>query len=243
MAEGATVTFVLVHGGGFGSSTWDRLIPHLSAPTLAIDLPGRGKRRDVDLADVTTQECAEAVVADMEAADVRDAVIVGHSLAGVTVPRVLALAPERLQAAVLISAIVPAQGENVMTAMDPATRAAVEPALRAGVYSPGSGAGLEMLCNDLNEEQTSFVVQSRTDDSVRLLTDPMDLTGIRQSVPRWWIHLTLDHRVPPALQHEGNVRWGGRVLTMDTGHMAMVADPRGLAAHLNAIHSNPGAVP
>jgi hypothetical protein len=137
---------------------------------------------------------------------------------------------------------VPAEGENVMTTMDPNTRAAVEPTLQAGVYSPGAGAGLEMLCNDLDEEQTSFVVRSRTDDSVRLLTDPMDLTGLRTPVPRWWIGLNLDQRVPPSLQHDCNARWGGRVLTLDTGHMAMVADPVGLAAHLNAIRAHPRRV-
>jgi pimeloyl-ACP methyl ester carboxylesterase len=235
------MTYVLVHGGGFGSAAWDRLLPFLPGHVLAVDLPGRGVRAEVDLADVTTQACAEAVVADMVAEDVQDAVLVGHSLAGVTIPRIMALAPERLRAAVLVSAIVPSHGEPVMTTMDPATRAAVEPALAAGVYSPGAGAGLEMLCNDLDAEQVEFVVRSRTDDSARLLSEPADLSGLTASVPRWYVHLTLDQRVPPALQDTCNVHWDGRRVTLATGHMAMVADPRGLAEILEAIRRDPRA--
>lgn len=237
------MTYVLVHGGGFGSSAWERLLPFLPGRVLAVDLPGRGVRADVDLAGVTTQTCAEAVVADMVAEDVQDAVLVGHSLAGVTVPRIMALAPERLRAAVLVSAIVPRHGEPVMTTMDPATRAAVEPALTSGVYSPGAGAGLEMLCNDLDADQVEFVVQSRTNDSARLLSEPADLSGLTAPVPRWYVHLTLDQRVPPALQDACNVHWGGRRVTLDTGHMAMVADPRGLAEILEAIRRDPRADP
>ena len=233
------MTYVLVHGGGFGSGAWDRLLPFLPGPVLAVDLPGRGVHTDVDLRGVTTQACAEAVVATMAAADVQDAVLVGHSLAGVTIPRIMALAPEQLRAAVLVSAIVPRHGEPVMTTMDPATRAAVEPALTSGVYSPGAGAGLEMLCNDLDDEQVAFVVRSRTDDSMRLLSEPADLSGIAAPVPRWYIHLTRDQRVPPALQDECNIRWGGHRVTLDTGHMAMVANPRGLARILEAIRRDP----
>jgi hypothetical protein len=125
--------------------------------------------------------------------------------------------------------------------MAPATRAAVAPTLDNGVYRPGAGAGLDQLCNDLNDEQTEFVIGSRTHDSVLLLTKPNDLAGLAQPVPRWYVHLTLDQRVPPALQEECNARWGGERRTLATGHMAMVANPQGLAEILNAIRHEPMA--
>jgi pimeloyl-ACP methyl ester carboxylesterase len=233
--------YVLVHGGGFGSACWDRLRPLLREPVLAVDLPGRGTRAGDDLRTVSTQDCAEAVAADIEAADLRDVVLVGHSLAGVVVPRVLALVPDRLRAAVLVAAIVPAEGETVMSTMAPATREAVGPAIADGLYRPGDGAGLEMLCHDLDEEQTAFVVRTRTDDSARLLTDPTDLSGLDTAVPRWWVRLTRDRRVPPDLQTAGNGRWRGTEVSLDTGHMAMVADPVGLAAILERIGREPSS--
>lgn len=234
------MSYVLVHGGGFTARAWDPLVPHLTGPALAVDLPGRGRRADAVLSEVGVQECAEAVVEEMEAAGLGDAVLVGHSLAGVTVPRVLALAPERFRAAVLVSALVPSEGGTVMDTMAPSTRAAVVPALAGGVYSPGGGAGLDMLTHDLDEEQTAFVVGSRCDDSARLITEPMGLAGIGNTVPRWYVHLERDQRVPPALQDECNARWQGRRVTLDTGHMAMVADPRGLAALLEEIRTTSG---
>ena len=61
--------FVLIHGGAHSSRCWDRLVPLFDAPALAIDLPGRG------------------AVGDIEEGNVADAVLVGHSMAGLEHPR------------------------------------------------------------------------------------------------------------------------------------------------------------
>ncbi|MEU7813129.1 alpha/beta fold hydrolase [Pseudonocardia sp. NPDC049154] len=43
------MSFVLVHGAGYGASCWDELVPLLEHDTLAVDLPGRGSRAGTDL--------------------------------------------------------------------------------------------------------------------------------------------------------------------------------------------------
>ncbi|MEH6382571.1 MAG: alpha/beta fold hydrolase, partial [Dietzia cercidiphylli] len=43
------MSFLLVHGAGMGATSWERLIPHLNGPAVAVDLPGRGARAHVDL--------------------------------------------------------------------------------------------------------------------------------------------------------------------------------------------------
>ncbi|WP_308115765.1 alpha/beta hydrolase [Rhodococcus sp. BP-241] len=60
------MSFVLVHGAGMGASCWDRLVPRLTGRVVAVDLPGRGERADIDLRTVTLEDCADAIVADVE---------------------------------------------------------------------------------------------------------------------------------------------------------------------------------
>ena len=115
------MSFVLIHGAGFGANCWDELIPHLDTEALAVDLPGRGTRADVSLRAITLADCAGAVREDVEAKDLRDVVLVGHSFAGVTVPRVLDLLPDRIRHVVLVSAVVPPDGSRVLDQVDPKT--------------------------------------------------------------------------------------------------------------------------
>src|ERR1700728_4166298 len=84
---------VLVHGGEHAADCWDLVVAELRCAepglrTLAVDLPGRG-RTPGDLATATIDEWVDSVVADIEDAGLGDIVIVGHSMAGVTVPGVV----------------------------------------------------------------------------------------------------------------------------------------------------------
>src|ERR1035438_5170739 len=59
------MTYVLVHGGGSTGRFWDRLLPHLDRPALAVDLPGRAGNPP-DLATRSAAEGAESGGADSE---------------------------------------------------------------------------------------------------------------------------------------------------------------------------------
>ena len=61
-------------------------------------------------------------------------VLVGHSFAGVTVPRVLDLLPDRIRHVVLVSAVVPPDGSRVLDQVDPGVRDLVEQSIAGGVY-------------------------------------------------------------------------------------------------------------
>jgi pimeloyl-ACP methyl ester carboxylesterase len=114
--------FVLIHGATMGAGSWERIIPLLGDEALAVDLPGRGSRAGIDLRTVTLEDCAEAVVVDIVGRDLTDIVLVGHSFGGVTVPRVMALAPERIRHVLLLSAVVPEGGTRVLDQIDPDVR-------------------------------------------------------------------------------------------------------------------------
>ena len=144
--------FVLVHGGGMDGSCWDRLVPLLDGDVVVVDLPGRAGRADVALAGVTIDACAAAVASDLLAADLNDAVLVGHSLAGVTLPRVVAQVRERIKRVVFVSAVISPHGTSVLENIDASVRSAVEDSLGGGIYSQDPSAIAPFLCNDLDEE-------------------------------------------------------------------------------------------
>jgi pimeloyl-ACP methyl ester carboxylesterase len=81
-------TFVLVHGAWHGAWCWSRLLPEMEArghTSVVMDLP-------VEDGDATFEDYADAVLRSY-AADVEDAVLVGHSLGAMVLPLVVAARP------------------------------------------------------------------------------------------------------------------------------------------------------
>lgn len=225
--------FVLIHGATMGADCWDLLTPLLDGEVLAVDLPGRGRRADNDLRTVTLEDCGKAVAADIVERDLTDIVLVGHSFGGVTVPRVLSLVPERIRQVLLLSAVVPEDGTRVLDQIDPEVRAAVEAGIAGGIYSVGEEAARAMLCNDADDEQSTFILDRVVDDAAALLTETVDLSGYRLPIPRTYIHLSNDQCYPPELQTRSAQRIGADTVTVAAGHMAMVTVPAQLAAIMN----------
>jgi pimeloyl-ACP methyl ester carboxylesterase len=100
-------TFSLVHGAWHGAWCWERLIPELESlghRTVAVDLPS-------DDPDATFEAYADVVAESLEAAAGADAILVGHSMAGPTIP----LVPERhpVRRLVYLCAVVPSPGVSV----------------------------------------------------------------------------------------------------------------------------------
>jgi pimeloyl-ACP methyl ester carboxylesterase len=227
--------FVLVHGAGFGANCWDRLLPFLDRPALAVDLPGRGSRVDVPLTSVTLEDCATAILDDVATIDDDDLVLVGHSFAGVSVPRVMAELAPRLRHVVFLSAVVPPDATSVLDQIDPGVREAVRASTAGGIYAQDRDGAQMMLCNDMDAEQTAWTLDRVVDDSAALLTETVDLSGLSAEVLRTYVRLTEDHCYSPELQERSAARVSGDVQYLDTGHMAMVSAPEQLAKLLNAL--------
>jgi pimeloyl-ACP methyl ester carboxylesterase len=231
---------VLIHGAGYGARCWDRLLPHLEGDVVAVDLPGRGTRADIALGDVSVAMCADAVRDDIVAHDLHDVVLVGHSMAGIVVPRVVELAPERIRNIVLVSAVIPPHGTRVLDGIDPDVRASVEAAISEGVYTQSEEANVMMLCNDLDDEASAWVLERVVDDAAALLSEPVDLTGYSRGIPTVYVRLDLDCCVPPDVQQDAQARAGAEAVHIEAGHMVMVGQPRRLADVLNRLDSPTG---
>lgn len=230
------MSVVLIHGATLGAGCWDRLTPLLDGEVLAVDLPGRGTRADVDVRGVTLEDCGKAVVTDILQRDLTEIVLVGHSFGGVTVPLVMSLVPDRIRHVVLLSAVVPEDGTRVLDQIDADVRVSVEAGISGGVYSVGVDAARAMLCNDADAEQSTFILDQVVDDAAALLAETVDLSGYELPIPRTYVQLSEDNCYPPELQAKSTERINAEVAKLSAGHMAMVTAPDQVASILNGLH-------
>jgi pimeloyl-ACP methyl ester carboxylesterase len=222
---------VLIHGGGLDASSWDLLVPHLQRPVLAVDLPGRGAH-PADPASVTLAGAAASVVADIDAAGFDSVVLVGHSLAGCSMPAMVGLLGKRVEHAVFIACTVPEDGTSSFSTLD----AAFLTKLGEGGLTDG-GITRELFANDLDDEQYEWFLDHRVGEAPGLVTEAVDLAPLRAPFPRTWVRTLHDVIIPPAKQMRfvGNVGGGCAVVDIDAAHMCMISQPKALAAILDAI--------
>ena len=223
------MTYVLIHGGAHGAWCWDPLIPELDGSALAVDLPGRGGNPG-DLEKLSLRDFAASVALDIESRGLSRVILVGHSMAGLTMPRVIEQLPERIAHAVFVSCVIPSEGQTLHEAMD----------IRADDLTPGGlppDAAREMFCNDMDEAQTRLVLGNLCPEAPGPMREPVSLAGLRRPLPRTYVKLLRDQALTPAQQDQAirNAGPGCGVVELDAGHNAMISQPRALAGILNRI--------
>jgi pimeloyl-ACP methyl ester carboxylesterase len=236
----AMIPVVLVHGGGLDGRCWDPTRALMSAPSIAVDLPGRGAH-PADLRTVTFADCAESVRADVDAAGFDDIVLAGHSLAGCSMPDMIGLLGDRVRHAVFVACTVPETGTSAFDTLDPEVQAMA----RAGVAAAGDAEPRAMdgelaklvLGNDLSDEQMAFCLERLVAEAPNLSDSPVDLAPLHPDLPSTWVCTLQDMIVAAGKQRRfaTNVGPNCHVLDLDAGHMCMVGQPDRTAAILDEI--------
>jgi len=232
---------VLVHGGGFDARCWDLVLPHLRAPAIAVDLPGRGDR-PADLATVRLAGCAAAIVEDVDKAGFDEVVLAGHSLAGCSLPGAIGLLGERVRHAVFVACTVPEDGTSCFDTLDPAIQAMGRAAVERGDQSdPGvmdSAMAKALFGNDLDDEQFAWCVERMVPEAPQLIVDPVDLAQLHSAsaMPRTWIRTLQDVILPPDKQLRFAANVGNcEIVDLDAAHMCMISRPAATAALLDRL--------
>jgi pimeloyl-ACP methyl ester carboxylesterase len=240
------MTYVLIHGGGTTARFWDRLLPWLDRPALAVDLPGRGAK-PADLATLSVEQEVASVVADVAAARLHDPIVlVAHSSGGLVVPGVVKGLAGRVAHVVLNAALVPPEGGCALDCMKPSQRvglsSAVEHARRDGVVItlPGPPADPESF-------RSAYGGDPLDDDTLAFVTDPVRC--VRDTVhhyfqPVCWsgaadvavsyLLTERDRPVPTAMQQEMITRLPRppAIVRLDSGHVPAVTMPETFARTL-----------
>jgi len=240
----AMPALVLVHGGGFAADCWEPTVDVIRSvepelKVLAVDLPGRGNKAG-DLTTACVDGWVDSVVSDIENAALDDLVIVGHSLAGVTVPGVVTkLGSARVREMILATAQVPANGSALVDTFPGALswyarRTAKRNVQKSRSLRPGglpTALARFVFCNGMTPAQRRFTLAGSCQESSPIMIEKVDRSGMPDEVPRTWILTRRDRAVSMKIQHECMAALGGvqTLIEIDTCHMLMVSEPQLLA--------------
>lgn len=130
---------VFLHGSGYSHLTWvlqTRALAYDGWNVLAPDLPGHGLSQGEPPASV--EEMAAFALAVMDAAGADKALLAGHSMGGLIALEIARIAPQRVEALVLIgtAAEIPVNPKLVETAVTKPDEAIA--AMNAWGYGPGA---------------------------------------------------------------------------------------------------------
>ena len=237
--------YVLVHGSGHGSWCWRRVVPLLEAQghrVAAVDLPGNG-HDDTPLADVTLETYAEHVCGVLDSLD-GPAVLVGHSLGGLSVSRAAELRPDKVALLVYLAAALLQDGEAFMSpasqepddvrrVLETRTNWTIAADLSHVVHKPEFSPG--RFYNNCAQEDVDWAMTMLAPQPVGPLVSPMRISAENYGrVPRVYIACSMDNAVPPERGAEMYAALPcAEVITMDTDHSPFLNMPEELARQLD----------
>lgn len=241
------MTYLLIHGGGTTARFWDRLVPLLDGPTIAVDMPGRNGR-DADLGSLTVDQEVASILCDVAAAEVVEPItVVAHSSGGLVVPGLVAgLGPERVERIVLNAALVPSEGGCGLECMQPRHREALVAFLEARgaeeppLTTPGPPA-------DPEDFRTTYGGDPLDDDALEFVVDPLRCVAdtvhhyfqpvrwsMVEGIPITYVINNRDRPIPTGTQTRmlRHLPDPVSVVHLDTGHIPAVTVPDHFAAIL-----------
>lgn len=249
MSDKQAVSFVLIHGGSFNSRYWDLVIPLLNGETLAVDLPGR-RSKPADINAVCIKNWVDSVIEDIKERDLHNIVMVGHSLAGVTMPGVAAAMPERFRHIVYSSCSVPSEGNKAASFLRADLKEfmqTIEPAVLSGALSLDQDIEQSEILNTVeligetpSQQQSDFVSDPERrayPEALKVMFEAFSWRDYPEHIPSTYIKNNGDILVTPELQDVmiANISGNPEVIETECPHCVEVVAPELVAGILNTI--------
>lgn len=222
-------TYVLVHGAWHGGWCWKRVVPALRSAGHVVHTPtltGLGERTHLASPTIDLDVHIADVVNLIEAEELREVVLVGHSYGGMVITGVADRAADRLRRVVYLDAFLPESGKCLLDYLHPDRRSIIEQGARSGFVPP-----LPMRIFGVTDPQdVAWVSRHEVPQSYRTFAQPLHFTGKGGAgLPRTFVYCSS----PPtgsfdqfAARLRTDPAWGFHELK--TGHDSMITDPQGV---------------
>jgi pimeloyl-ACP methyl ester carboxylesterase len=229
-AQTAAHTFVLVHGAWHGGWCWSRVAGRLRSAGHLVFTPtqtGLGERKHLLSKDITLDTFTTDIVNVIEAEELSDIILVGHSFGGNAISGVADAIPGRIRHLVYLDSLMVEGGKAPFDNLPPdvvAARLKAAEETSGGLSLPApppSAFGV----SDAND--TEWVKRRLTPHPLGTYTSTLNIGGpVGNNLPRTYIACTN----PPYAALQASRDWvkaqqGWRRAEIATGHDAMVMAP------------------
>lgn len=226
-------TYVLVHGAFHGGWCWSRVAQRLTAAGHTVYTPtqtGLGERRHLLSKDITMNVFVEDIVEVIEAEELHDVYLVGHSFGGGAVTGVVDRIPQRIRRLVYLDAGIPMEGKSSFDRLPPGvreTRIKAAEEFSGGVSIPIPPANTFGLTETADVE---WIQRRMTPHPLRTyMTVPTVTHPIGNGLPATYIRCTAPyyHNVDSSGAYAKS-RQDWQYLEIKAGHDAMISHPEEL---------------
>lgn len=239
---------VLVHGGGQGGWIWDETVAAIRivaggevGRVVALDVPGCGAKRERDTSGLNTPEVIAELIAELDALDIQDSLLVGHSMAGTLLPGMIAAGPGRFARAVYFTCAAPAQGQTIRQMMGNRQQGSDEAAV-GWPMDPATTTPADLFraafCNDMDPATTdrflSLLFRDNWPAACGNSWAQWEYDAAR-SIPATYVIALADRILTVPWQRRFAERFHAeRIRYLDSGHQGMNTRPFSLAEILIA---------
>ena len=228
--------FLLIHGAMRGAWLWDRLMPLLmkgGGNPMAIDLPGHGDRT-AEGSFTTMSTYINDVIQFIRKENLKDLVLVGHSMSGIVISKVAEEVPERVKHLVYLAAVVPKNNEALIDLLTKERQEAIRKLQGKAKDIFGPLETLRpMYFTDLEGEEKEFYLRQLTPQPLAVFFEKIHFKQFPNiPIPMTYLLGLRDKSLPPDLTKRFAERLGVEPIEIDAGHDLMVSRPGEVAKTL-----------
>lgn len=237
----AAQCFVLLHGAWHGGWCWRDVAAALRARGHRVTTPtqtGLGERRHLLSGAITLETFVQDVVEHLEAEEIDDAILVGHSFGGLGISGAADRVPGRIRHLVYLDSLVLENGQapfDVMPAEVVAARRALAAAQGGGLFLPVPPVSAFGVPED--HPAAPWMRRRMTPHPLGPYETPLRLRHpLGNGLPCTYLACTAPaYPTLAAIQRAVRARPGWAWREIATGHDAMITAPEALAALLEEI--------